>query len=65
MVWLGLDGVPCAVPVSEVLVSDPGRLSAGRIGILPTAARPSGDQPTGAWLALNIRSCHKVDTLTR
>ena len=36
MVWSGLDGVPRAVPVPEVLLPGPGELSADRTGILPT-----------------------------
>ena len=53
MVWRGLDGMPRAVPVPEVLLPDPGKLSANRIGIFPATSRPAGDQPLGAWMALN------------
>jgi hypothetical protein len=48
LVWRGLDGVPRAVLIPEVLLPDPGKLSANRIGIFPATGRPAGDQPLGA-----------------
>ena len=53
MVWRGVNGVLRAVPVSEALLPDPGKLSANRIGIFPSTFRQAGDQPLGAFVALN------------
>jgi hypothetical protein len=39
VVWRDFDGVPCAVVIPEAL-PDSGKLSANRIGILPTTDRP-------------------------
>ena len=35
--------------------TDPGKLSADRIGIVPPPDLPAGDQPLGAWMTVNIR----------
>lgn len=53
MVWRGLNGVPCAVLVTEALLPDPGKLSANCISIFPSTFRPAGDQPLGSFVALN------------
>ena len=64
MVWRGLEDVPRTVPVPEVLLPDPGKPSADRIGIFPTPDRPAGDQSLGAWMAVNIHVLPQAGVLT-